>query len=208
MNSVASPEEIVNLALDAIGYPQSIGDLYEGTLAARVAVRWYAQTRDAALRSKDWSFAERTVALTLTGFPAPAPWLFEFAFPGDCLRVRQIYPNPPGNFPVLDPRPQLFANINDTLNFSPPRQVIVANISPASMTYTGQVLDPSQWDANFVERLMSMLARRFAIALKQEAQLVPLTQKLAEIAEDTALGSQANEPPTPIMQRAPERSQQ
>jgi hypothetical protein len=144
-SSVASVEEICNLAFDACGYPQSIGSILEGSKGARIALRLYGQTRDALLRAKDYTFAERVTTLVTNGQTAPEPWLYEYTWPSDCLKIRQVYPLNPGTFPILDPRPQLQTDYNDGRT-TPASKAILANISPAALVYTGQITDFTTWD--------------------------------------------------------------
>jgi hypothetical protein len=47
-------ENICNQALDVIGYARHIGNIYEGSKAARVALDLYVQTRDEVLASQPW----------------------------------------------------------------------------------------------------------------------------------------------------------
>ncbi|HLX18468.1 MAG TPA: hypothetical protein VKS24_25045 [Bradyrhizobium sp.] len=114
-------EQIVNQALYAIGYPRRIGNIYEGTAAARAALEVYGQTRDEVLSAQDWPFARAGGALPLTllkGPPPPGgysplqPWspiypaagfLYEYAYPADCLELRAVIA-PPLALPNLDPK--------------------------------------------------------------------------------------------------------
>ena len=105
--SVSSPADVVNVTLQRIGYKLRVGSLYDGSKAANDALDIYAQTRDEVMRQDDWSFAERNVSMTLlksapvAGYippttwsttDPPLPWLFEYAWPDDCLKVRAVKP--------------------------------------------------------------------------------------------------------------------
>ena len=68
-----SVEDILNAALRRVGYQPPIGDIYEGSPAARTALDFYAQTRDALLSEFDWSFARQSVDLGAPIKTAPAP---------------------------------------------------------------------------------------------------------------------------------------
>jgi hypothetical protein len=50
---------------------------------------------------------------------------------------------------------------------------------------------------------LASLARRFAVALRDAANFVPTAEKLADVAEADALGSQANVPPSPVVAEMP-----
>ena len=111
MTSVSTPEDVCNIALAQIGHAERIGSLYEGSRASEVALTIYGQTRDDLLRKQDWGFAEVTASLTLLktappgGYgpwqvwaPAtnpPPPWLYEYAYPSDCLMIRSLRAAPP-----------------------------------------------------------------------------------------------------------------
>jgi hypothetical protein len=173
--SVTSPADMINLTLRRIGYNGRVGDLYDGSKAAKNALDVYAQTRDELLRQNDWGFAERNSALTLlkaapaggyippttwsTAYP-PLPWLYEYARPTDCLKIRAIKAVPLF-LPNMDPQPVVFTEAND--NVAPATgQVILCNVAGAVLTYSGQVTDPAAWEADFVETFSAALGRRIA----------------------------------------------
>jgi hypothetical protein len=181
--AITSPSDIVNLALVRIGYKKRVGSLYDGSKAASLALDIYAQTRDDLLRDGDWPFAERNGSLTLlksapalpggghgyippivwTSAYPPLPWLFEYDWPADCLKVRAV--KPVSLFvPNFDPQPHLFSIANDNAN-SPAKRVILSNVESPICTYTGQVTDPSTWPQDFIEALAAALGRRLAPGL-------------------------------------------
>lgn len=178
--SVRRPEDVVNIALERIGFPLRVANLYEGSKHADAALDVYGQTRDEMLRRSDWGFAERNLSPTLLKSAPPAgyvagitPWdpalyppldaRFEYEYPADCLKVRAIKPAPIF-VPNFDPQPHAFRIANDS-SYTPARRVILCNVENAVLTYTGQVTDPSTWEPGFVEALAAALARRLAIAL-------------------------------------------
>ena len=182
------PEDIVNQALDSIGYPRSIGDIAEGTRAARVAQRAYSETRDEMLRIKDWPFARRSLTLNLlkqagnppynggvwtSAFPPP-PFAFEYLYPLDCLYLRYVRPSPTAS-PVLDPLPVLFTVANDSSvinNDGQATKVILTNQDAAIGVYTGQILDINTWEPLFVMAVVEGLAKKFTVALAQSPDLL------------------------------------
>ena len=128
-SSIQSPTDIANLALQRIGHQSRIGNLYDGSGAAKKVLTIYCQTRDELLREQEWSCSEKTAPLVLiksapssgyvppnlwtSDFPA-LPWRFEYAYPSDCIKVRSIkqasifYPN-------FDPRPNTFRVASDVI---------------------------------------------------------------------------------------------
>lgn len=178
--ALSSPADILNLTLTRIGYKgPRVGTLYEGSAAAMLALDIYAQTRDEMLRDGDWGFAERNVNMTLLKqapaggyFPPnqwdgtvnpPPPFLFEYAYPDDCLKVRSVKQAPlfVMNF---DPQPVVFAVENDKY-FTPSRKVILCNVRDAQLVYTGQVTDPQLWETDFVEAFSAELGFRLSPTL-------------------------------------------
>lgn len=170
--SIQNPADLVNLALSRIGYARRVGNLFDGSDAANAALTVYAQTRDDMLRDGEWDFCRRTSSPTLLKtapsnyFDAPWnpatnppwPWKYEYEYPSDCLKVRSV--NPMQGFLVaMSPEPNLFQVLNDNGGASPAR-VIVCNIPDMVLIYTGQVTNPAQWPADFVEAFAAMLGAK------------------------------------------------
>jgi hypothetical protein len=190
-----SVEQILNQALRRIGYDQPIGTIWEGSKAARAGLEIYGQTRDDLLRKKDWPFARRDVVLTLNGQTAPPPWLYEFTYPSDCLRIRNVAASPIPGYPDLDPRPVQFTDFNEQRT-SPPTKAILTNVSPAVLIYTGQITDMTTWDANFTEALVAALAERLALPIAGDVNVLGAEAQTAGMATGAALAAQANQAPT------------
>ena len=200
MATVNSPSDVVNLALVRIGHPMRVGNLYDGSKAAKVALDIYGQTRDELLRAGQWGFAERNAVINsikqappggyipptvwTTAYP-PIPWLFEYAYPIDCLKVRAVK-QVPLFVPSFAPQPNVFSTPNDSALSA---KVIVCNVGPsAALVYTGRVTDPTQWEASFIEAMAAALARRLSVALSPEGlkDLQPEAQD--EVAETMSAG--------------------
>lgn len=177
--SVASPADLANNALVRMGYKLRVGNLYDGSNAAKKILDVYAQTRDEMLRAFDWQFAQRNVVLTLLksapagGYipptvwnPAtnpPLPWLFSYSYPSDCLKIRLVK-STPLFVPNFDPQPNQPSVANDN-SFTPPQRVILSNLPNAVMVYTGQITDPATWDVGFTEAFAASLSRHLGPAL-------------------------------------------
>lgn len=176
---VTRPEDVVNIALRRIGSKARITSIYEGSSAANVAIDIYAQTRDELLRAFDWDFAERNVLLTLlkqappmgyipphgwnpTQYPA-LPWMFSYAYPSDCLEVRALKPSPLF-IPNFSPVYWRWSVENDQ-TYTPPQKVILCNVPNAVLTYTGQITNPLDWEADFTEAFAAMLGQRLSPSL-------------------------------------------
>jgi hypothetical protein len=93
-------EDIANRALDAAGSDMIIGDLEEGSRPAQVCLRQYAPALQRLSRSAHWDALRKQAPLTLladaTGQTAnvgnivPAPWIYEYALPIDCMKARFV----------------------------------------------------------------------------------------------------------------------
>ena len=176
---INTPEDVLNLTLRRIGYKHRIGSIWEGSEAAKQALDIYGQTRDDLLRNGDYGFAERNINAVLLKqapvggyFPPnlwnginnpPPPYLFEYQYPQDALKIRSVKPVPlfVMNF---DPQPNIFETPNDNY-FNPPQKVIVCNVPNAMLVYTAQVTNPQTWEVDFTEELAEALGRRLAPVL-------------------------------------------
>lgn len=194
--SINTPEDVANLALTRIGYQRRIANLYEGSPQANAILNIYAQTRDEVLMGFDWGFAEGNIVGTLqksapvggyggnawnTSYP-PLPFLFQYAYPADCLKIRAVKPTPVF-LPNFQPQPFVWSVDNDA-TLTPPAKAISCNVANAIIVYTRQVLAPSEWESDFIEALAASIARRVAPVLvnadmeKMEAadEMASLTQ--------------------------------
>ena len=200
-------ESIVNQALMEARRTRRVADIFEGTQEAIIALELYGQTRDTLLDAKDWAFSRQVAPLTLLKGPPPdggfnfaQPWsnlyaypgfLYEYAYPSDCLDLRAIIA-PPGPMPDLDPVPALWRVDNDLtpiVSGTPPvasgpaAKVIYCNTTNAMAVYRARVTDPTQFDTGFTASLVSALARKFAAAF---GETVTSEQQAAEQAQQTA----------------------
>jgi len=125
---VPSVEDIWNQVLRELGVRRRIGSAYDGSEASKAFLEVYGETRDELLRSMDWDFARRSIALTLLKGPPPPGgynpqtpwnstypppgWLYEYGYPSDALELRAIVPQP-FLLPNRDPKPALWRIDND-----------------------------------------------------------------------------------------------
>jgi hypothetical protein len=204
--------DILNQGLRSGGVPLRIADYYEGSEAAKTALEIYGQSRDELIRTTDWSFSRGVLALTLLKGPPPdggfnpiQPWstiypppgfLYEYAYPGDCLDLRAIIA-PPGGMPDLDPLPALFRVDNDAVPVvsgsppvasGPPAKVILCNMTNAIGVYRRQVTDVTQWEPGFTASLIEILGKKFAIAFGADANTNKMQAEEANAVTQTASG--------------------
>jgi hypothetical protein len=190
--------DITNRALAAIASRTTVANLaLEQSAEAKQARLLYDPTRDALLRAAHWNFARRTTYLSLlksapgtpenpTGgawnpatMPAP-PWLYEYAYPSDCLLVRYVTPPPPtggnttppifsspitGPIPMLSAQPVAFSVASSTDSTNNPINVVLTNAQTALGCYTMRVESEDLWDASFQEAMAFALGSRLALAL-------------------------------------------
>jgi len=106
-----NPTAVCNQALDAAGVSFTLGDIEEGTRAAQVCLRAYRNCVQQLLRAAHWGFARKQAPLVLladatgqtpyVGTVVPAPWIYEYEYPVDCMKARFVPWNPYGNTGVI-----------------------------------------------------------------------------------------------------------
>ncbi len=161
---MTSPADIINGALELIGAQTTIAALDDGTPAGNAAGVIYQPTVRMLLRQLDPDFAQRgpePLMLLIGG--SPGYWTFEYAYPGDCLRLRQVSPAP-GMFDPLDSKPILWdTGFDQVLGVG--TRVVYSNLATALATYTTSLVTEDQWDDSFAEAMRRQLANPLAMAL-------------------------------------------
>jgi hypothetical protein len=94
------PADVVNQALDAAGIDLIIGDIEEGTREAKVCLRAYNECVRQLQRGAHWDFARQQAPMNLladatgqtanVGTVVPQPFIYEYSYPVDCLKVRYV----------------------------------------------------------------------------------------------------------------------
>jgi len=177
---------ICNEALSAMGSRSRLTSLNENSPQARECALRYTSVRDQLLRGAPWDFAKRTItAGLLKAAPGteensaavgvwsndwpPPPWLYMYAYPSDCVRVREIKSQPYTNIPRRRTIP--FTKALDYDSDGKPRTVILTNEQDALLVYTARVTLPSLYDPLFIEAFVAALASELAIPLSGSSQL-------------------------------------
>ncbi len=221
--------DICNRALSVIGTRSTIASMTEASPEAQASILHFEPACRALLRLAPWSFARYQTNLALIAaagntpenpnnappFP-PVPWTYEYAWPQDCIRLRQVKPPyyPPGETPensglVLMPgfiaapmtMPGQFGNkpsyqIGLDYDASGNQiKVIMSCIEDAIIVYTALVDDPNLWDDEFSEAFVFMLASHLVGALIGDKQLDKALYEKAANAAITAWAVDANEQP-------------
>lgn len=217
------PVEVSNLALLEIGNQGTIQSFQDGTPQSTAAAQFYTPKTQMLLRSANWDFCRKTAPLTLLRVaaqlvptvapvyqnPPPQPFLFEYAYPVDCLKGRFLVPycppvptqSPPlTTAPNIAPLPYTpdtaipFVTSTDFDGQGNPIKVILTNLPQAQLVYTADLSQfPDLWDSLFLAGETAMLATYFITALaRNSAQLAQQTQ-IAKGVLDQARVMNANE---------------
>jgi hypothetical protein len=158
-------ETICNQALDVIGYLRHIGNIYEGSKAARVALDLYGQTRDEVLASQSWYFARSELALASIGQVPSLPWAFEFTYPANMIKLWFVKPV------VIpdDPVPIRWLESFDTRTTGTQRSILTT-FSPAVGVFTQKVTNPASFPPEFVFTLVVALSKKMRAPLGMKEQ--------------------------------------
>lgn len=229
---MASEVAICNRALAAIGSQSSISSLTEGTPEANACALIFADTRDEVQNMAFWNFCRKTATLgliksapgTLTNptgaavwssaYPSP-PWLYEYAYPSDCLQMRFIVPqldNDALSIPIFSssqvsynsgfgPPVPFLAAVDDDSNGNQ-INVILTNQYQAIGVYTRRIINTQIFSQQFTEALVCALGAKLAMPLTGDKTLVNNMYKLANDKISDARASDGNEGLTMITQEA------
>lgn len=106
------PETLANRALDAAGSDEPIGNIQDGSRESKIIIRHYGPVLRQLLRAAHWDMARKQAPLQLladatgqtanVGNQVPAPWIYEYAYPIDCMKLRFV-PLNPGNVASASP---------------------------------------------------------------------------------------------------------
>jgi hypothetical protein len=158
-------ESICNQALDVIGYGRHIGNIYDGSKAARVALDLYGQTRDEVLASQPWYFARSELTLITTGAAALNPWQFEFTYPANVIRLWFVKPAAA----PADPAPIRWLESYDT-RLGGTKRSILTTFSPAIGVFTQRITDPGSFPPEFTFTLIVALSKKMRAPLGMKEQ--------------------------------------
>lgn len=221
---MTSPVDLCNMALDQITARTSITGINPASppnnVAAQVAFRNYQQQVDAVFRAAHWNSARMQKGLTLLkaalGTPEnpsgalpvpPFPWLYEYAWPDDCLALRFLIPLP--NLPAAGTAP-LMTNVginygravNSSLPFVPAIdtdtngnqiKVILTNACRAQGVYTARIDNPDLWDASLRNAVIGALAGWFCSPVSGDDKKATLRFQMAVALINAARISDGNE---------------
>lgn len=156
---------VANSAIQLIGDNQpavtGFAPNFDNSPAGKALAQLYTPCVRTVGKQYGWDFARNTVALTLSGNPAPFPYAFEYLYPGNGVEVWQLMPAaiPDANNPL--PVNWVVAN---TLVAAVQTKVIQTDLVAASAVYNN-VPSESTWDALFREAVVRLLSSELSMAL-------------------------------------------
>lgn len=223
---MASEVDIANQALGQISARATIASFDERSSEARSVRLYYADTLTALLRAAPWNFCRREDYLTLLkaapGTPEntdpgpgywtpampPAPWLYSYLMPSDCVKFRFVLPQaqfgsvsgtPIFSVPSFVPAP---AYAGRAQKFIVGTDFDLANnevttISTMQGTAIGvwnrRVTNPDLWDSSFKQAMIDSLAVRLALPVTGDRNLAQLIKSWASSAMGSINTARAND---------------
>lgn len=223
MTANVSNTSLCNRALAAIGGKAFINSAFpsDGSAAGNACNLLYTPTYEQLARCAWWSSFQTQILLTLllagantpenpTATPPfpPSPWLYQYAYPGDCLKARAIIPTVPAQgtggtptYSVNNNAPIWFmgrgqipfkvATVRDANGN--PIKVILTNQEQAQLNYTMNNPNPAVWDSQFQAAFVSALATFLSPALTMNMPLMQMNISIAERVIAEARASDGNE---------------
>ena len=152
---MTTPTDIVNRALTEIAARQPLGGTYptfDGSAAGIAAAQLYEPAVEFLLRQQDWEFARMVVDLTESG-TAPLQWTYQYLYPDDCVRVRQVVP---ASWDIDDPYAVRW-DVGTALIASVETRVLWTTEVNAGLVYTTDSVTEDEWDSMFTEQMVRYL---------------------------------------------------
>lgn len=129
----------------------------------------YGPVRDLLVREINPEFSRITIAGVSTEVVPPvAPWSYEYIYPVDGLRIRQVRPPLSGPGALADPNDPLPVRAAIAYDSRAPltnQKVVLTNQQNALIVYSSNLPPESYWDADFAEAMARRLGNYFAMAL-------------------------------------------
>jgi hypothetical protein len=204
-----SDTSICNRALAKVGTRSTIASLTEQSNEAKQCNLIYTATRDEVEGMAFWNFTTKTIQLALLksapGTPTnptgatiwtpaypPPPWLYEYAYPTDCIQFRKIVPqistgvigvpifsNVVTMYPYVQGPAVRWEAQMDMDSDGNQINVLVTNQYQAIGVYTAEIVNPALFSAQFVEAFVCALAAKLTIALTGDRGLANINFQLA-----------------------------
>jgi len=214
------PVDICNRALQEIGAQATISTINpsDGSTEGNACSILYTPKIQALHRSAHWNFARKQLALTqlkaqivngvVSTNPPPVPWLYEYAYPEDCLKARFLIP-----LNLIDGQPVIpfttGANVapiflrseaapfvvgTDLDSTKNTIRVILTNVPAAILVYTADFSQlPDLWDPHFANAADAYLGAWLVNALARNRDLWRDQMALVKDVVEAARVSDGNE---------------
>lgn len=147
--------------------------------SARLCKRYYNQTRKELLRSHQWNFATKRIALENTGDTPLYRWSNEYSLPADFIRAIEINQD----------------DIWDSVrHFEIEENKLLTDKESVNLKYIFDEKDPTRFDALFVEAFSLKLAIKIVISLTGKMKMrQALMAEYEEITKELAQQIDATE---------------
>ena len=163
--SIVSDVDIANRALGDCGVA-SIDSFSDNSKQARVIEARYAQVRDALLRSHFWNFAKQRAVLPALVTPPAFGFCRQFPLPANCLRLWELHGAPDYAWYGWS------AWHRDRQEFQVEGDAILSDHwPPLYIVYVAQIIDPTLFDALFVDAFAAALASNVCMPLTKDNAL-------------------------------------
>ncbi|EKS26519.1 hypothetical protein [Afipia felis] len=167
-----TPEYAANLALGHLGVPE-LASLDDQTTRARNVRRFFASTRDALLRRKDWNFASSWFTPTRDTVDSLGHFKGRYPMPSDCIAVRELKGCENSAW-ALESGQVTVAGAGVTAT------VLVTNQISPIVRYTRRIENVALWDALFVEAFGYFHAADLATALGKSKSMAAEMRGIGE----------------------------
>jgi hypothetical protein len=146
-----SKVEVCNMALSHLGIGKTIGNLDTEKSQEAISCRlFFDRAMNATLRDCEWSFATKTVTLSLVEEDPTDEWAFSYRYPSDCKYFRRILSG------IRNDSRQTkvsYRVVSDTVG-----QLIYTDEEDAIAEYTKKIETVANWPDDFVLALSARIA--------------------------------------------------
>lgn len=156
---------------------QPINSLSEGNDRARLASNLWPGVRDDLLRSHPWNCAIKRVILSPESTAPAFDYAYQFALPGDLLRILSI------------------GELGEYLEYRVEGRKILTDDNVLRLRYVFQNDNPATWDSAMVYAAELRMAAAMAYAITQSATLAEAKRQEAELAFRRAKSVDGQEEP-------------
>lgn len=137
----------------------NVASNFDGSTNGIAAAIEYPGAVELLLRQQDFEFSRKVAALTLSGNVAPLGWTYEFLYPSDCMKIRQVVP---ATWLLNDPQSTRW-DVGTSVVSAAQTTVIWTNAANAVLTYTTSNVTETNWDPAFTEEFVRYLGSILAL---------------------------------------------